>query len=228
MKKEKWNYLLIFCGIFLTLLLFCSLLFLSILSTKEKDGKEIKKSTELQIKEREQKEENNQKQKEEEETSEPSEQTTAILRKQEATEDKLLGQEKDHSKNELKNIRTVLDGFTNQIYNYNSSQRQYYEGVEIYMTPSGYERFIPGDIGEEESALSYEQPNKEQQLTLNQVQYFYNFVSDIEVKVMVKADFTSSLVNQNKSIQYLEATVLKQENGAWLISNCEIVDTIYQ
>lgn len=45
---------------------------------------------------------------------------------------------------------------------------------------------------------------------------------------MVKADFTSSLVNQNKSIQNLEVTVLKQENGSCLISNFEIVDTIYQ
>lgn len=228
MKKEKGNYLLIFCGIFLILLLLSGLLFLSVLSTKEQDGKEVKKSTELQSKEREQKEKNNQEQKEEEETSESPEQTTPTLSKQGADENELLGQEKDRSKNELKNVRTVLDGFTNQIYNYNSSERQYYEGVDIYMTPSGYERFIPGDRGEEDSELSYEQPNMAQQLTLNQVQYFYNFVSDMEVKVMVKADFTSSLVNQNKSIQYLEATVLKQENGAWLISNCEIVDTIYQ
>lgn len=222
MKREKWKYLLVFCGMFLILLLFSSMLFLYVLSTKENNEKEVKKSTELQIEQGEQKGKRSKNQKKEEKTSGASEQSTSTI----STESP--SQEKEDRKNEIKNIRTVLDGFTNQIYNYNSSERKYYEGVDIYMTPSGYERFIPGDIGEEDSELSYEQPNMVQRLTLNQVQYFYNFVSEIEVKVIMKADITSSLVNQNKTIQYLDATMLKQENGSWLISDCAIVDTIYQ
>lgn len=91
----------------------------------------------------------------------------------------MQSQVKKNRINVIKNIRTVLDGFTNQIYNYNSNKREYYEGVDVYMTSLGNERIIPSDMGEEESELSYEQPNIAQQLTLNQVQYFYNFISDI-------------------------------------------------
>lgn len=130
---------------------------------------------------------------------------------------------------EIEGVTKTLNQFTNLIYNYDSSQRKYYEGTDQYMTKSGYERFVPGDSGEgtNEGTTEYEsEPVVTSRLSLNQIEYFYNFHNSNEVKVIAKADITSSFINQNKSTQFLSLLLIKQEDSKWLISFCEVVDTI--
>lgn len=128
-----------------------------------------------------------------------------------------------YPENYIGRIEETLDAFTNIIFNYDSREREYYEGTQPYMTQAGYQNFVPGDSGEEMSGADI----RSTKLTLNQAMYYYRFLNQTEVEVIIVADITSSITNQNKSIQYLSVSLLKQTDGTWLIADCTVIDTIY-
>lgn len=217
---DKKKFIILFCSIFCFLMLFF-LLFFVFLTNKEAEKVQNMQPTTTEkeiIKEepllKEEKIENTQSTNPEANTNTKIETNTNQNELEELVN---YGQTEE--------IDHVLDGFTNQIYNYDSQERRFYEGTEIYMTQQGYERFVPAD-GRDGTQVESEENVKSTRLFLNQIKYYYHFSSNSEVTVMVKADITSSFTNQSKTIQWLDITLIKQDG--WLISNCEVIDTLYQ
>lgn len=152
----------------------------------------------------------------------PAEETTMEEKKQGHTVKNSLEEEGEDS--DLKKIETVLKGFADTIYVYDTRQRKYYEGAEKYMTQRGYEKFKPLDI--ERMEESSETPEPVPVISnLQDVNFYYKQANSQEVEVIMEADVLYSSTGKNSNRQYLKLQ-LKKSNDDWLISECEIVATM--
>lgn len=124
---------------------------------------------------------------------------------------------------DLERIETVLKGFADTIFVYDTRQRRYYEGAEKYMTQRGYEKFKPLEIDMTESN---DIPQPVPVISnLQEVNFYYKAVNSQEIEVIMEADVLFSSTGKNSNREYLKLQ-MEKSNSEWLISECEIVATM--
>lgn len=116
-----------------------------------------------------------------------------------------------------------LEGFAGVIYEYDTRERKFYVGAQDYMTENAFRAFAPlegegGDAGPEDVRV--------QSRLLETKQYCY-FEDDSHAEVIMESRFTLSAGENGSLMQYLKLSVEK-EGGAWLITDCHVIDTLEQ
>lgn len=116
-----------------------------------------------------------------------------------------------------------LAGFAGIIYEYDTRERKFYVGAQDYMTEDAFRAFAPlegegGDAGPEEIRV--------QSRLLETKQYCY-FGDDSHAEVIMESRFTLSAGENGSLMQYLKLSVEKKD-GAWLITDCHVIDTLEQ
>lgn len=121
-------------------------------------------------------------------------------------------------------VHKVLTGFAETIFSYDTSERRYFEGADIYMTKAGYEKFKPlvTDNREENAPKPFSVISK-----LQGAQFYYGSVNNNQVEVVMEADISLSATENTKIREYLKLTVEKH-NDEWLISDCNVFATIQE
>lgn len=116
-----------------------------------------------------------------------------------------------------------LAGFAETVYEYDTNERKFYVGAQDYMTESAFRAFAPleGEGGDAEP-----QEVRVQSRLLETKDYYY-FVDDFHAEVIMESRFTLSAGGNGSLIQYLKLTVEKK-NDAWLITECNVIDTLEQ
>lgn len=116
-----------------------------------------------------------------------------------------------------------LVGFAGIIYEYDTKERKFYVGAQDYMTKDAFSAFAPldgegGDAGPEEVRV---------QSHLLETKNYYYFTNDSHAEVIMESRFTLSAGGNGSLTQYLKLSIEK-ENGAWLITDCHVIDTMEQ
>lgn len=116
-----------------------------------------------------------------------------------------------------------LEGFAGVIYEYDTRERKFYVGAQDYMTENAFRAFAPlegegGDAGPEDVRV--------QSRLLETKQYCY-FEDDSHAEVIMESRFTLSAGENGSLMQYLKLSVEK-EGGAWLITDCHVINTLEQ
>lgn len=136
-----------------------------------------------------------------------------------------VGTEKIVEKEEKVQVRTtvsleeVIQGFAETIYSYDTSQRNYYEGAEKYMTQAGYDRFVPlmDETQEEEDVVQMSSH-------LQEVSCYYKPVNNSQAEVIAEVWFTLSGTGEFRIRQLIKLFVV-QDDG-WKIDECIVLDTM--
>lgn len=116
-----------------------------------------------------------------------------------------------------------LNRFAEVIYTYDTRERRFYEGARSYMTEQGFQMLVPFSAVEEEE--EEEEHPAAVVSSLNDVSYYYRFLDENNVQVMMEADFTLSRSGNGKILQYTKLFLEKTGSG-WKIDAYEPVDTI--
>lgn len=128
------------------------------------------------------------------------------------------GEKVQVQKNE--SLEDVIQNFAETIYSYDTSQRNFYEGAEQYMTQEGYDRFVPlRDETQEEEIEDVIQMSSH----LQELNCYYKPV-DSRAEVIVEAWFTLSGTGEFRIRQLIKLSVVQTDG--WKIDDCIVLDTM--
>ena len=117
-------------------------------------------------------------------------------------------------------LKDRLSSFAQVLYQYDTAERKFYEGAEEYMTPQAYGKLYPMSAQEEgvQAAIRVRS-------TLIAVNVYAFYESDTKADVILESRFSLSQGTNGALIQYLRLTLERQE-GVWMITECQIIDTL--
>jgi len=133
--------------------------------------------------------------------------------------------ERSSEEKDKQDMQAVLSGFADTIYNYDTSDRMFYEGCEQYMTDEAYLNFAPLSDPEEKKNME-EEPITVVSSLVSMISY-ERIISETEVEIMMEAIFTTAASGENQTYQLMKLSLVKNEEN-WKISHTKIVDTIEQ
>lgn len=110
-----------------------------------------------------------------------------------------------------------LHSFAQVLYEYDTAERKFYEGAEKYMTPQAYGAIYPVSAQEND-----EQGAIRVRSTLMEIKVYAFYTSVTQADVIMESHFS---LTQTPLTQYLRLKLERQE-GEWLITECEIIDTL--
>lgn len=117
-------------------------------------------------------------------------------------------------------LSKLLLEFADTIYEYDTTERRYYEGAEAYMTNEAFRMLAP-EAGEESTVPEFLKVHSK----LLGMKCYYCYEDDTCAEVIMESRFTLSKGGNGSLTQYLKLSVQKQEDG-WIITGCQTVDTL--
>lgn len=113
-----------------------------------------------------------------------------------------------------------LQGFAQVLYEYDTDERKFYEGVEAYMTEDAFLTLRPQDSAEQEGRKAIRMQSW--LISTDAYVHYYNEESAI---VIMESKFTLSQAANGAITQYLKLSVEKMD-GQWMITECHVIDTL--
>lgn len=117
-----------------------------------------------------------------------------------------------------------LQSFAEVLYTYDTRERRFYEGAEVFMTPQAYAELIPFTSGE--LAESGERPPAVVS-SLQEAKCYYSCPFGTEAEVIMESRFTLSRSGNGQVMQYIRLCIEKQ-NDVWKITDIRVLDTLEQ
>jgi len=119
---------------------------------------------------------------------------------------------------DMKSIEEYIQLFTKVIYNYDTNERNFYEGAEKYMTEKAYEILVPLPVSNEE-------PIRSMKSELQEVTCYYREIDPKEVEAIVEIWYTLSGTGEFR-IRNLIKLQLIQAEGEWKINEFTVLETL--
>lgn len=137
---------------------------------------------------------------------------------QESEEDSESNDEKTEAKEEILTVEETVNAFVAIIYDYDTSERAFYEGAEEYMTESAYAKLIPMQENEEPiDALHMIS-------VLDEAKHYYREVAEEQVEVLSEVWYRVSGTGEYRIRQILKLKLVLKEQ--WLVQECGVLDTL--
>ena len=124
----------------------------------------------------------------------------------------------DNSTEKIRTVEETVNAFVAVIYDYDTSERAFYEGAEDYMTEAAYEKLVPFQASEE--------PQEPIHMVsiLDEARHYYHNISDEQVEVLSEIWYRVSGSGEFRIRQILKLRLIFDE--CWLIQECNILDTL--
>lgn len=113
-----------------------------------------------------------------------------------------------------------LGGFAEVLYEYDTSERMFYEGAELYMTDKAFQMLRPPD-----AAGRGEGQGARVQSSLISTDIYAYYDSEVNAEAIMESLFTLSKAANGSVTQYLKLSLEKAE-GQWVITECYVIDTL--
>lgn len=113
---------------------------------------------------------------------------------------------------------TITEEFIKIIYEYDTSERKYFEGADEYMTTEAYEKFIPLPADEDVGEVYFHMQSE-----IQSYQLYKRVISDEQVEFVAEIYFTVS-----GSGEYSQCHIVKlclENDEGWLITSCDVLTT---
>ena len=117
-------------------------------------------------------------------------------------------------------LQDRLSSFAQVLYQYDTAERKFYEGAEEYMTQQAYGKLYPMSAQEEDGQAAIRVRS-----TLMDVNIYAFYESSIKAAVILESQFSLSQGTNGSLTQYLKLT-LERQKGVWMITECQIIDTL--
>ena len=117
-------------------------------------------------------------------------------------------------------LQDRLYSFAQVLYQYDTAERKFYEGAEEYMTSQAYGKLYPVSAQEEDGQAVIHVRS-----TLMEVNSYAFYESSTKADVILESRFSLSQGTNGSLTQYLRLTLEWQE-GVWMITECQIIDTL--
>lgn len=135
----------------------------------------------------------------------------------------------DNTKTEKKKQEAIQDtmsldetiyAFADTIYSYDTKQRNYYEGAEKFMTPEGFDRFVPLHDEAQEDGAAVQMSS-----ILQEFDCYYKPVDDRHMEAIAEIWFTLSGTGEFRIRQLIKLSIIRDDDS-WKIDECTILDTL--
>lgn len=113
-----------------------------------------------------------------------------------------------------------LYSFALVLYQYDTAERKFYEGAEEYMTQQAYGKLCPVSAQEKD-----EQGAVRVCSTLLEANIYVFYESMTEAEVILESHFSLTQGTNGSLTQYSKLALERQEEE-WLITECQIIDTL--
>lgn len=113
-----------------------------------------------------------------------------------------------------------LYSFAQILYQYDTAERKFYEGAAEFMTQQAYGELYPASAPEEDGQSAVRVRS-----TLLEANIYVFYESETEADVILESHFSLSQGTNGSLTQYLRLALERQE-GKWLITECQIIDTL--
>lgn len=119
---------------------------------------------------------------------------------------------------EILSAEDTINAFVAVIYDYDTSERAFYEGAEEYMTELAFSKLVPLQA-EEESQESIHMTS-----ILDETKHYYHVISDEQIEVLSEIWYRVSGTGNFRIRQILKLRLILEDR--WLIQECSVLDTL--
>ncbi|HJA34734.1 MAG TPA: hypothetical protein H9794_10720 [Candidatus Mediterraneibacter merdigallinarum] len=141
---------------------------------------------------------------------------SAVMQPEEEQEQSPVAEEQ-----EILSPEETIRQFADVIYTYDTSERQFYDGAEEYMTPEAYETLVPMQDPEEADEAPIQMTSK-----LDSITCYYKVSESPMLEAVADVEYSLSGMGDFRNHQLLKL-VLTYTDG-WKISECTVLATIEQ
>ena len=122
-------------------------------------------------------------------------------------------------------VEETIQAFAEVVFTYNTAERLYYEGAEVFMTENAYDALIPSPNLDDEAEIE-DVPVVQMTSELQELQCFYRTGEDGETEVIAEIWYTLSGTGEFRIRQLAKLKLIKQDG--WKIDEYTVLDTLEQ
>lgn len=124
----------------------------------------------------------------------------------------------DNVEDEMLSVEETVNAFVAVIYDYDTSERAFYEGAEEYMTELAFRKLVPLQT-EEESQEPIHMIS-----TLDETKHYYREITKEQIEVLSEIWYRVSGTGNFRIRQILKLRLTLEDR--WLIQECSVLDTL--
>lgn len=117
-----------------------------------------------------------------------------------------------------------LQEFAQVLFTYDTRERRFFEGAEMFMTPQAFAQLKPASA---EESLESGEAFPAVISTLQEAKCYYSYFSESEAEVIMESHFTLNRSGNGQILQYIRLGIERQASG-WKITGINVLDTLEQ
>lgn len=126
--------------------------------------------------------------------------------------------ERQQEEIQVMSAEDTIRAFADLIYTYDTSERHFYEGTEVYMTEAAHERMVPMQSEEPDTKI------RSMSSKLLDITAYYRMEDENHISVLAEVWYRLSSSGKYRCRQLIKMQLMKEDK--WLISDYTVLDTM--